>query len=149
MKTGMGWPLAGLTALFLAVLGVSAWYNAQLDLAVAALNATAAGEQVPEEALLAGEWVIKAVVGSLLGGTVTALVTAGIWWARRQWLAQKQQAGRWQAGPNANWGRQAQPRMMSESEMYRMLLLQQMQQNGSGRNAPPRMEVDDEPVFHL
>lgn len=150
MKTGMEYPLIGLALLLVAVLGWNAWQDAQLEMSVARLNAAAAGEKLPDATLLAGEWVVKAVIGAVIGGTVTALATAAIWWARKQWQAHTQ--GRWQGGPNAHWGRQpAPPKPPSESEVYRMWMMQQLaQQNGGKVSRSPRMEVvDDEPAIRI
>ena len=47
MKTGMEWPLFGLVLLVVAILLWNAWSGMQVDLSVAALNATAAGEAAP------------------------------------------------------------------------------------------------------
>lgn len=153
MKTGMEYPLLGLVLLLAGILAWNAWQATQVDLAVAALSATTAGRELPAEATLAGEWLVKALVSALVGGTVTALVGAGIWWLRRQWKKLQGQP-KWNPGPNANWGQQPQPRgprAMSEAEFYRLLLAQQMA--GSGGKAPvalPRLEVeDDEPTFTL
>lgn len=152
MKTGMEYPLLGLVVL-LALVGLwNAWTGMQVEIASASLEAMAAGESAPAApALLAGEWAVKAIVGALVGGTVTAIVTAFIWWARRRWN-KSQAGGGWKTGPNANWVRQERgPRGPSESELYRMMLMQQMAQNGGGRLvSPPRVEdVDDEPTIRI
>jgi hypothetical protein len=134
----------------LALVGLwNAWSEMQVDIASASLQAMAAGESALIPAILAGEWIVKALVGALVGGTVTALVTALIVWARRQWNAQG--GGGWKAGPNAQWARPERgPRAPSESELYRMMLMQQMTQNSSGKAQPARMlEVDDEPKIHF
>lgn len=149
MKTGMEYPLIGLALLLAGVLLWNAWSDMQVEIAVAAVNATIAGEAAPAPVLLAGEWLVKALVSALVGGTVTALVTVLIVWARRQWYAQ---GGGWKSGPNAQWARPERgPRAPSESELYRMMLMQQMaQQNGGRLVSPPRMEVtDDEPTIRL
>jgi hypothetical protein len=148
MKTGMEYPLIGLVIL-LALVGLwNAWSEMQVEIASASLQAMVAGESAPAPAILAGEWIVKALVGALAGGTVTAVVAALIVWARRQWTAQ---GGGWKAGPNAQWARpERAPRAPSESELYRMMLMQQMQQNGGRAVSPARlMEPDDEPVIHL
>jgi hypothetical protein len=151
MKTGMEYPLIGLALLLAGILAWNAWQGTQVDLAVAALSATTAGKDLPAEATLAGEWIVKGLINAVIGGSVTALVGAGIWWARRQW--KKAQRPEWKSGPNANWGQAPQakaPRAMSEAEFYRLLLAQQMA--GTGGKAQvmlPRLEEDDEPNFTL
>ena len=56
---------------------------------------------------------------------------------------------KWQGGPNAYWGQPRQPKVMSESELYRLMLMQQM---AGGAGKPPQnirvaTENDDEPTL--
>jgi hypothetical protein len=153
MKTGMEYPLIGLVILVIAIVLWNTWQSTQVDLAVAALNATAAGEVAPEPVLLAGQWIVKALVGTLIGGTITALVTALIVWLRREWTKSQVETSKWKSGPNANWGQQRQAKGVSESEIYRLMLLQQMSAANGGRAALPRitanaeMEAEDDPAL--
>lgn len=149
MKTGMEYPLIGLVILVALVMLWNAWSGMQIELAAAATNAMAAGEAVPAPVTLAGTWLVKALVGAVIGGTVTAFVTVLIVWARRQWNA-GQAPQNWKSGPYANWGRERGPKAPSEAEMMRMWMMQQMAQNG--RPQPPVMrmqEGEDEPVIRF
>jgi len=146
MKFGMEYPLIGLVVLVALVILWNTWSGMQLDLSVATLNATIAGAQTPEPVLVAGQWIVKAIVGTLLSGTVIAGATALIVWARKQWRTYQVDQKKWQPGPNANWGRQPQPKPISEAELMRIWMMQQM--GLSARNPPtstPRTDDDDEP----
>jgi len=155
MKTGMEWPLAGLALLLVVVLAWNAWQSIQVDLAVATLSATTAGRELPAEATVAGEWLTKAILNTLIGSGVTALAGAAFWWLRRQWKTMQTQPSGWAPGPNARWSQAPQPRApraMSEAEFYRMLLAQKMTGNAVGPQSMmmPRLETDDdEPTFTL
>lgn len=155
MKTGMEWPLAGLALLLVVVLAWNAWQSIQVDLAVATLSATTAGNELPAEATMAGEWLTKAIVNALIGGSVTALAGAAFLWLRRQWKSMQAQPSGWAPGPNARWSQvppARAPRAMSEAEFYRMLLAQKMTGNTVGQQTVmmPRLETDDdEPTFTL
>jgi hypothetical protein len=148
MKTGMEWPLVGMVVMLALIVIWNTWSGMQVDLAVARLEATAAGQVVPEAALIGGEWITKAVIGTLIGGMVTAGITAGMVWARREWRKAQGQK-RWKSGPNAKWGQQpSQPREMSEAQFYRMMLARQM--GGQTRtNTPNGMEAEDEPTINF
>jgi hypothetical protein len=148
METGMEWGLFGLV-LLLGLVGVwNIWSDMQVELATASLNAMAAGEAAPEAVLIGGQWLVKALVGAVIGGSITALVTAGIVWMRRQWNAQPNDK-RWRGGPNAQWGRQ--PKAPSEADLMRMFMMQQLTQNGRGTPSTPvmRMEDEDEPIIRM
>ncbi|MCX6067888.1 MAG: hypothetical protein NT121_19385 [Chloroflexi bacterium] len=150
MKTGMEYPLLGLVLLVILVLLWNAWSGLQLDLSVASLNATVAGTEAPEPVLIAGQWIVKAIVGTLLSGVVIAGATALVTWLRKQWRQQNANKAKWQPGPNANWGRQPQPRPVSEAELMRMWMMQQL--GGNSRPAsgslPQIVEKnDDEPTL--
>lgn len=148
MKTGMEWPLGAIFSLIALLFLFLTWSNMQVDLSVARLEAAAAGESMPESALVGGQWVVKAIVGTLLGSAATAAVAAAIAWGRREWRKKQNEQKRWKGGPNANWGQQAPPpapKPMSEAEFYRMLLAQQGFRP-PGRVQPP-LEVEDEPIF--
>jgi hypothetical protein len=105
--------------------------------------------------MLAGEWIVKALVSLLFGGVATAGATALIVWARKQWRNQDTEQKKWRSGPNANWARQPQPKPLSEAEMMRLMLMQQMGLGRASINStyqqdtmPPtltRMD-DDEPT---
>jgi hypothetical protein len=121
----------------------------QFDLAVASLNATIAGTATPAPVMIAGEWIVKALVGTLLSGVVVAGATALIVWARKQLRLQNAEQRQWKGGPNANWGQPRQPKVMSETELYRLMLMQQMA-GGSGKptqNIRLTTEGDDEPTI--
>jgi hypothetical protein len=150
MKTEMGLPLIGLALLLAVVMGWNALSAKKVDLAVARIHARASGQALPEPAYLAGEWVAKAVVGSVIGGSVTAVVGALIVWARGQWNAQKR--NKWKGGQNAYWGRQpAGPRAPSEAELFRMAMMRGLAQGQPQQGQPQQMrvlqEVDDEPTI--
>jgi hypothetical protein len=150
MKTQVEYPLIGLVVLLVLVLLWNIWSGMQLDMAVASLNATIAGAATPAPVMIAGEWIVKALVGTLLSGIVVASATALIVWARKQLRLQNQEQKKWQGGPNAYWGQPRQPKVMSESELYRLMLMQQM--TGSpGASAKARLmtEGDDEPTLTL
>jgi hypothetical protein len=150
MKTQMEHPLIGLVVLLVLVLLWNIWSGMQLDMAVASLNATIAGAATPAPVMIAGEWIIKALVGTLLSGTVVAGATALIVWVRKQLRLQNQEQKKWQGGPNAYWGQPRQPKVMSEAELYRLMLMQQMTGNqGTSSKARLITEGDDEPTLTL
>ena len=152
MKTGVEYPLAGLVILVFLVILWNVWSGMQVDLSVASLNATIAGTEAPAPVMMAGEWIVKAIVGTLMSGVVVAGATALFIWARKKWRQQNAEQGQWKSGPYAYWGqqRQAQPRPMSEAEMMRHFLLQQM---GTGTKPAPNSlpqiveKNDDEPTL--
>lgn len=155
MKTGMEWSLFGLLAVVALFFAWQTWDGMQVDLSVARLEAAAAGASATnglpgglpnEAALVGGQWVVKALVGTLVGGTVTAFVAALIAWGRREWRKAQGQK-RWKRGPNANWGQQAPPapKPMSEAEFYRLMLAQQGLRP-PGRMQRPVLEVEDETI---
>ena len=129
----MEYPLLGLVALVALVILWNAWSGMQLDLSVASLNATIAGTEAPESVLVAGQWIVKALIGTLLSGAVVAGVTVLISWGRKQWRAYQGDQKKWQPGPNANWGRQPQPKPVSEAELMRIWMMQQL--GGNSRTA--------------
>jgi hypothetical protein len=150
MKTGMEYPLIGLVILVALVVLWNAWSGMQLDLSVAALNATVAGTETPEPVLIAGQWLVKALVGTVLSGAVIAGATALIAWARKQWRTHQMDQRKWQPGPNANWGRQPQPKPVSEAELMRMWMMQQLGGNSrpASSSLPQIVEKnDDEPTL--
>ena len=145
----MEYPLIGLVFLVALVILWNAWSGMQLDLSVASLNATVAGTEAPAPVLVAGQWIVKALIGTLLSGAVIAGATALITWARKQWRARQNDQKKWQPGPNANWGRQAQPKPVSEAELLRVWMMQQLQGNGKGRTplTITRTDDSDEPTI--
>jgi len=143
----MEYPLIGMIVLVALVVLWNAWSEMQVDLSVASLNATVAGTEAPEPVLIAGQWLVKALVGTLVSGVVIAGTTALIAWARRKWRQNTEQK-KWQSGPNAYWGRQAQPKPISEAELMRMWMMQQMTGNKPGPMTMTRMD-DDEPTITL
>lgn len=151
LKTQMEYPLLGLVVLVILVILWDIWSGMQVDLAVASLNATMAGTTAPEPVLIAGQWIVKAILGTLLGGAVTASATALWIWARKKWRQQNAEQRQWKSGPNANWGQPRQPKVMSEAELYRLMLMQQMggQLPVSSQPIRPPMlvEAEDEPTL--
>jgi hypothetical protein len=156
MKTGMEYPLIGLIVLVALVVLWNAWSGMQLDLSVAALNATVAGTETPAPVLIVGQWLVKAIVGTVVSGVVIAGVTTLIAWTRKQWRTHQTDQRKWQPGPNAYWGRQTQPKPIGEAELMRMWMMQQMTGNktGAGNQSGAmfptitRMD-DDEPTITL
>jgi len=157
LKTQMEYPLISLVALLGLVVLWNLWSGMQVDLAVASLNATVAGAEAPGPVLVVGQWVVKAIIGTLIGGFVTTGATAVFVWARKTWRQQHNPAtSKWASGPNAYWGQPHQPKAMSESELYRLMLMQQMASNKSSAGSQPgamfptvtRMD-DDEPKITL
>ena len=151
MKTQMEYPLIGLVVLLVLVLLWNIWSGMQLDLAVASLNATIAGTATPAPMMIAGEWIVKALVGTLLSGVVIAGATALIVWARKQLRLQNAEQRQWKSGPNAYWGQPRQPKVLSETELYRLMLMQQMGGQLPAKSQQMRpsvfMEADDEPTI--
>lgn len=151
MKTGMGLPLFGLALLLALVLGWNAYNATKVDLAVARVHATISGQALPEPAYLAGEWLTKAIVSAMIGGTVTAIVGALIVWVRGQWNARK--SNKWKGGPNANFSQlPAAPRAPSEAELFRTAMMQSLVAGrGQTQGQPQQMrvlrEVEDEPTI--
>ncbi len=156
MKTGMEYPLIGLVVLVALGILWNIYSGMQVDLAVAATNAAAAGTALPAPAIIGGQWVVNAIVGTLIGSAATAFFAWLLVWVRKQIRTQNAKRD-WTRGPNAQWGQQRAPKMMGESELYRMMLLQQMT---SGRDAGARSplypsisaagritETDDEPTI--
>lgn len=145
MRTGMHYPLIGLAILLAAAILGKIWNNAQIDIATSQLQAEALGTELPPGALALGEigaaWVIKAIVGTLLAGAGTA-IGLKVWdvWKKRQHQTN------WAPGPNANYQRQPAAPRVSDADLYRMMLYQQMTQNGAKK--PPAQigrANDDEP----
>ena len=149
MKNGTELPLIGLVIIAALAVLFAIWNSMQVDLAAAQVNATVAQGQMPMAELVSGQisgWIVKAVIGVLAIGAATALVT----WV--QSLLQKRSAGAWQAGPNARWQREPRPRTVSEGELMRMVLLQQMTGRGNAPVQQPPMihtEGDDEAQIYL
>jgi hypothetical protein len=150
MKTGVEYPLMGLVVLVALVILWNIWSGMQVDLSVASLNATIAGTEAPAPVMMAGEWIVKAIVGTLMSGVVVASATALFIWARKKWRQQNAGQGQWKSGPNAYWGQPRQPKVMSEAEMMRHFMLQQM--TGGTKPAPNSLpqiveKNDDEPTL--
>ena len=151
MKTGMEYPLIGVVMVVVLVGLWNAWSAMQVDLSVAALNATIAGQAAPDAMLVGGQWIVKAIVGTIIGGTVTA---GAIWlftWARKEIRKQKAESRKsgWKPGPGAQWERG--PRPVSEAEVMRMALLRSMAGQGQ---PPPQMKIireggEDEPQINF
>jgi hypothetical protein len=122
----MEYPLIGLIGLAVLVALWNAWSGLQVDMSVASLNATIAGQAAPEAVLVAGQWLTKALVGAVIGGAVTALAAAGITWIRKQIKsgARERRVNGWKGGPNAQWERG--PRAPSEAELMRMALMREL-----------------------
>ena len=95
---------------------------------------------------------IRAVVdntGTLISSVVIAGATALFIWARKQLRLQNAEQRQWKSGPNAYWGQPRQPKVMSETELYRLMLMQQMA-GGPGKptqNIRLTTEADDEPTI--
>jgi hypothetical protein len=137
MKTGMEYPLIGVIVVAILVSLWNIWAGMQVDFSVAALNATIAGQAAPEPVMVAGQWVVKAIVGTIIGGTVTAATVWVISWARRKWRAENNpKRGNWKSGPNAQWERM--PRAPSETELMRMALMRSLAGQGQ---PPPRPQI--------
>jgi hypothetical protein len=149
MKTGMEWALLGVVVLVALGFLWNIWSGMQLDIAVAATTATAAGTTVPAPVMVGGQWIVNAIVGTVIGGAVSAFIAALVIWVRKRWSEanQVQQAHAWQGGPNARWGKQ--PRVPSEAELMRMALLQQMASSRSSPRPTIRMEVENEPEINI
>ena len=153
MKTGMEYPLIGLVVLVALGILWNIYSGMQLDAAVAATNAAATGATLPAAVTIGGQWVVNAIVSTLIGGAGTAGAAWLIVWVRKQVTGQSAKKD-WTPGPNANWGQQRGPKAPSEADLYRMMLMQQMN-GGRGfdtgaRNAPYSttgrvVETDDEP----
>lgn len=151
MKTGMEIPLIFLAFVLGLVILWSTWGGYQVEIAAAQVQATAVGGAVTAPAMLGAEMVVKAIVGLVLGGVVTAGVGYGITWLRRQ------SAGQWKGGPNARWKKsqpqpvERVPRGPSDGELLRAMLMRQYMQSGS--QARPdwayKQEDEDEPVFRI
>jgi hypothetical protein len=148
MKTGMEGPLLGIVAVAIAIVLWQAWSGMQVDLSVAALNATIAGQTTPEP--LAAAW--KGLL-TFLGAGIFLLVVVtggyfGINWIKRYQAREKAVARQgWKNGPNAYWERQ--PRPVSEAELMRAAILRSLAGQGQ---PPPRIQIsrqgggsDDEP----
>lgn len=150
MKTGMEGILAGLFALLLAVLGWNAYSMARVDMAVARVNAMALGHDLPPEALglakLGTGWIVSAAVGGVLAGLGATLAYKA--WPLIKKRMKNDDRRKWVAGPNANYGRERGPKIPTESELMRTMMLRQMMPQGSQM---PRLEVhdEDEPVIRL
>jgi len=154
MKTGMELPLIGLVFVLGLVVLWNVWSGYQVDIAAAQVQATAVGGALTAPAMLGVEMVVKAALGLVLGGVVTAGIAQGVAWARR-----RMKTGRaWRGGPNARWqGAQVAqpepgPRMPSEAQVYRAMLLNQYKQQGGARPDwayKPQEDDDDEPVFRI
>lgn len=140
MKTGMELPLLGLVLVVVLVMAWTAWQNMQVDIAAAQVQATAVGGSLTTPVMLAGEWIVKAFVGTIAGAFLMGL---GGW----IWVQVKKQVApsepRWKAGPNANWGREAAPRTPSETELLRLMMYQQMRANGQKMPTMVREEEED------
>jgi hypothetical protein len=143
MKTGMEWALLGLLLLIVLAIGLQTWNSVQVELSADQVSALAAGQQLPAGFLTLGElgvsWIVKAVIGTFVGGLGLALGYKG--W---EWFRKRNRQKNWQSGPNANYQRQGTaPRMPSDAELLRLAMYQQMAANG---NRPPqvRMTNDDE-----
>jgi hypothetical protein len=147
MKTGMEWPLGGLVAVLALILLGNMWSGMQVDIAANQVQASAGASTLPAPALMLGEWIVKAVVGLVLGGLVTAGITALVVWVKKQLRPEPT----WKAGPNANWGRERGPRAVSEAELMRMMMYQQMAAQNGGRvpARPMVQEVDDDPAIRI
>jgi len=150
MKTGMEWPLGGLVAVLALILLGNMWSGMQVDIAATQVQASAGASTLPAPALLLGEWIVKAVVGLVLGGLVTAGITALVVWARKQ-LRATSNPQKWTPGPNASWGRERGPRTVSEADLMRMMMYQQMAAQNGGRvpARPMVQEVDDDPAIRF
>jgi hypothetical protein len=145
----MEYPLIGLVVLVVLVILWNIWSGMQVDLAVASLNATIAGTEAPAPVMIAGQWIVKALVGTLLSSAVIAGATALFVLVRKQLRLHNAEQKKWQGGPNAYWGQPRQPKVMSESELYRLMLMQQM---AGGTGKPPQnirvaTENGDEPTL--
>jgi len=153
MKTGMEWPLLGVLVVAVLVGLWNAWSGLQVDLSAGSVNALAASQAAPDPVVVAGGWVVKAIIGTLIGGTVTAGAAALFVWVRGQMRKQATEQKQWKAGPNANWGHQAQPKPLSDADLMRYMMMQQM--GGFGERGSPRrttltrLEEDDDQTINF
>lgn len=150
MKTGMGLPLVVLVFALVLVVLWNIWGGYQVEIAAAQVQATAVGGTVTAPAMLGAQMIVKAIIGLLFGGVITAAIGYGVAWLRRQTRSS------WQSGPNARWQTKQQPaerslRGPSETELYRAMLMQQVRATG-GQARPDwsyKQEDEDEPVFRI
>lgn len=144
MKNGTELPLIGLVVIVALGLLWNIYSGMQVDLAVAATNASATGTAIPAPLMIGGQWIVNAIVGTLIGSAATAIFAWLILWMRKHFRMQNAKKN-WTPGPNAQWGQQRAPKVMSESELYRLMLMQQMSGVAPmARPAPRAMEADDE-----
>lgn len=139
VKTGMESPLIVLIIVFVAVSLFISYQSAQANLAIERVKAEAIGKDLPAGWLTIGEmgvsWIVKAAIGAVLVGFGGALAIKA-WGAYQQY---KKQA-RYYPTRNATTRQPAGPRSPSETELYRMMLYQQMtQQNGGRPPKPPQI----------
>lgn len=152
MKTETGLPLMALVLVLAGVIAFAVWSASAADAAALQVRAAAIGNQMPEATLIMSEvagWALRAVLGII----VVAIASGLAYWMRsnwRQWLrgddkrrARQQQVAGYERGP----------RQMSEAELMRMILMQQLgtpQQRGA-RMRPtqpmPDNDDDDLPTF--
>jgi hypothetical protein len=146
----MEWPLLGVIFLVILMGLWNVWNGLQFQFSIAAVNATALGQALPQPVATAGEWMVKTLVGALVTGSVIASVTALIVWARGKLRMQDAERGAWQSGPNAKWARgPGQEKPISEAEMMRMMLMKQMGFEPRSKGLPRQVEDDDDPMFKL
>jgi hypothetical protein len=85
MKTGMELPLIGLAFVLGLVVLWNVWSGYQVDIAAAQVQATAVGGALTAPAMLGVEMVVKAALGLVLGGVVTAGIAQGVAWLRSRY----------------------------------------------------------------
>jgi hypothetical protein len=142
-------PLLGVIALAI-LLGIwNVWSGLQLQFSVAAVNATALGQMLPAPVITVSEWMVRAVVGALIGSIIAASITTLFVWARGKLRSQDlEQSAAWRSGPNAKWARgPGQEKPISEAAMMRMMLMRQMGFEPRRKGQPRHVEDDDEPTF--
>jgi hypothetical protein len=126
----MEWPLIGIFALLIALLGYSAWSAQQVNIASARVQALAAGQDLPvRNALdlteLGLSLVAKIVIGTFVSGA-GAVLAVRTW----QYFQQRRRQQAWRPGPNANYQRQPQPKAPSELELLRLSMYNNLATNG-------------------
>jgi hypothetical protein len=67
-----------------------------------------------------------------------AIATGLIAWARQWWKGRSNKRA-WRSGPNAQWqqGQERGPRQVSDAELMRAMMMQQMMANSGGRGQRP------------
>jgi len=143
MKNGTEIYLIGLVCLVVAVFGWSIFSSQQVDLAAAQVGATVASGQLPMAAVISGQ-VTGWALSSILGMVAVAVGSVAVAYARKMWKGRNGKRA-WRNGPNAQWQQERQPRPVSDAEMLKTMVYQQMLANNPGkRQTAQQVPVDDE-----